>query len=98
MSGIEDTVPETPDAVPHSDGSLDDATLDHVSGGRLTQNDGRHPLSWSDLLTDPNVTVPFDPAPVDTGTAEASIRPPHDANDKSGEDAKPATNVAYANW
>jgi hypothetical protein len=98
MSGSEDAVPGTPDATQHSDGSLDDAALEHVSGGRLTQADGGHPLSWSDLLTDPNVAVPFDPIPADTGTAEASIRAPHDANDKSGEDPKPATNVAYANW
>jgi len=93
MSGSENTRPETPDGTQNSDGSLEDAALDRMSGGRLTQADGGHPLSWSDLLTDPNVAVPFDPT-----SSEASIRAPHDANDKPGEDPKPAANIAYANW
>jgi hypothetical protein len=93
MSGTKKATHATRDATQNSGGSLDDAALDGVSGGRLTQTDGGPPLSWSDVLTDPNVAVPFDPA-----SSEASIRPPHDANDKPGDDPKPAANVAYANW
>jgi hypothetical protein len=93
MSGTDKAAHATPDATQNSDGSLDDAALHGVSGGRLTQTDGGHPLSWSDVLTDPNVAVPFEPTP-----SEASIRAPHDANDKPGDDPKPAANVAYANW
>jgi hypothetical protein len=95
MSGTDNAAPE---ATQQSGGSLDDAALDGVSGGRLTQTDGGHPLSWSDVLTDPNVAVLFDPIPVQPTQDEASIRAPHDANDKTGEDTRPAANVAYANW
>ena len=95
MSGSEDTVPAP---TQNSDGPLDDAALDHVSGGRLAGTDAGHSLSWSDLLTDPNVTVPFHPAPHEAGTGEASLRPPRDANDNPDDDPKPATNIAYANW
>ena len=93
MPGPDEALPETSDAPRHSDGSLDDAALDGLSGGRLPQTDAAPPLSWSDVLTDPNVAVPFDPTP-----GEATTRTLHDVHDKTVDDTKPAFNVTYANW
>jgi hypothetical protein len=72
---------------------LEDGALDGVSGGRLSQGDTAHPLSWSDVLTDPNVAVPFDPA-----AGDATARTLHDLRDKTVDDTKPAATITYANW
>jgi hypothetical protein len=84
---------ETSDALPDAETSLDDGALDGVSGGRLSQGDKVHPLSWSDVLTDPNVAVPFDPA-----AGDATARTLHDLRDKTVDDTKPAATITYANW
>jgi hypothetical protein len=92
MAAADEPIP-TSDSQRNAETPLDDSALDDVSGGRLSQGDTAHPLSWSDVLTDPNVAVPFDPT-----AGDATTRAPHDLRDKAVDDTKPAANISYANW
>jgi hypothetical protein len=44
-------------------GQLNDEDLDRVTGGRQSPRPAGPARSWSDVLTDPDLLVPFDPAP-----------------------------------